>query len=62
MDIMELENAINELITKAADANGFVYIVDKKENDFALRLSAPVSLRAFMPNDNERKESGVKVE
>lgn len=56
MDIMELENAINELIAKAADANGFVWIVDKKQNNFALRLSAPVSLRAYMPNDNESKE------
>ena len=56
MEVTELEKAINELITKAANANGCVWIVDKKQNNFAIRLSAPVTLKAYMPSNNENME------
>lgn len=56
MDITEIENALNELIEKAACCEGFVWIVDKKGNNFALRLSAPVKLRAYMVSNKESEE------
>lgn len=55
MDIMELENALNELIEKATCCEGFVWIVDKKGNNFAFRLNSPVKLRAYMFGNNERE-------
>lgn len=55
MDIKEIENALNELINKASESNGFVWIVDKRHNNFAVRLTEPVSLRAYIPNNNERE-------
>lgn len=58
MDIKEIENALNELINKVSESNGFVWIVDKRQNNFAFRVCEPVKLRAFIPNNNEQKESG----
>jgi hypothetical protein len=55
MDVTGIEMALNALITEAAKSGGFVWIVDKKQNNFALRLSEPVTLRAFMPSNNERE-------
>ena len=52
-----IENSINELITVAADRGGHVYIVDKKRNRFALRLTEPVKIVAYIPR--EKKESEV---
>ena len=55
MDITEIENALNELINRAAESGGFVWIVDSKQNNFAVRLSAPVKLQAYLPKNNERE-------
>lgn len=56
MDIKEIENGLNELIIKATESGGFVWIVDKKQNNFALRVNEPVKLQAYIPNNNEREE------
>lgn len=62
MDIMELENALNELIVKAVSCEGYVWIVDKKGNNFAIRLNAPVKLRAYpVAIMNERKEEKMII-
>lgn len=55
MDITEIENALNELIINAVSCEGFVWIVDKNGNNFAIRLNAPVKLRAYMFSNNERE-------
>lgn len=47
MDIKEIENALNELVEKAVSCEGFVWIVDKKGNNFAIRITTPVKLRAY---------------
>ena len=56
MELKEIENALNELIKTATESGGFVWIVDKKCNDFALRVLEPVKLRAFMPSNGENTE------
>ena len=56
MDITEIEKALNELIADAFAKSGCVWIVDKHHNNFAFRLSAPVKIRAFIPNNNESEE------
>lgn len=61
MDITKLENALNELIEKAACSDGYVWIVDKKGNNFAVRLTAPVKLRAYpvaIANESKTITSG----
>lgn len=57
MDIKEIENALNELIIAANVSGGCVWIVDKKQNNFALRVREPVKLRAFIPNNNDIDEA-----
>jgi hypothetical protein len=44
---IELENALNELISEATENGGHVYIVDKKQNTFALKLNAPVKIQFY---------------
>lgn len=51
MEIKEIENALNELIQKATESGGFVWIVDKKQNDFAVRLKKPIRLSALIMED-----------
>ena len=47
MDKQELEKALNELIAKAQESGGHVYIVDKKQNNFALRLTEPIKINFY---------------
>ena len=53
MDINEIETALNELINKASESGGFVWVVDKLHNNFAVRLTEPISLKAYIPSDKE---------
>lgn len=50
MSCEEIEKALNELIKRCADKGGFVWIVDKRGNDFYLRLTKEVKLRAYEPS------------
>lgn len=56
MEITDIENELNELINKATESGGFVWIVDKKQNNFAFKVCAPVKLRAYIPSNNESEE------
>lgn len=42
-----LENALNELISEAANNGGHVYVVDKKQNTFALKLTEPIKISFY---------------
>ena len=53
MDIMEIENALNELITKATEAGGCVWIVDERQNNVALREREPVNIKTYIPSNYE---------
>ncbi|MBQ8836437.1 MAG: hypothetical protein IJ002_03110 [Clostridia bacterium] len=43
----QLENALNELIAEAASGGGHVYIVDKRQNTFALKLTEPIRIQFY---------------
>ena len=43
----QIEEALNELITEAAKNGGHLYIVDKKHNTFALKLSEPIKIQFY---------------
>ena len=58
MDVTDIEKALNELIAKATESGGFVWIVDKKGNNFYVRLTDAVTIKAFIKekenNDNNK--------
>lgn len=47
MEAQELEKALNELIAKSQQNGGHVYIVDKLQNTFALKLTEPVKINYY---------------
>lgn len=47
MSEKQIEQAMNELITEAAKNGGHVYIVDKKRNTFALKLTEPIKIQFY---------------
>lgn len=47
MEAQELEKALNELIAKSQEHGGHVYIVDKLQNTFALKLTEPVKINYY---------------
>jgi hypothetical protein len=47
MEAQELEKALNELIAKSQENGGHVYIVDKRQNTFALKLTEPVKINYY---------------
>ena len=56
MEITEIEKALNELIIEAANSGGCLWIVDKRQNNFAFRVCEPVKLRAYIPSNKESEE------
>lgn len=55
----QIEEALNELITEAAKNGGHVYIVDKMQNTFALKLTDPIKIQfyaGYIEKTNERKD------
>lgn len=42
-----LEDALNELISKAVEGGGHVYVVDKRSNTFALKLTEPIRISYY---------------
>lgn len=47
MSEKQIEEALNALIAEAVKNGGFVYVVDKKHNDFILRLTEPVKIQFY---------------
>lgn len=41
------ENSLNELISEAVKNGGHVYVVDKRQNTFALRLTEPIKIQFY---------------
>jgi hypothetical protein len=54
----KLSEELNELIAKCKKAGGHVYIVDKMQNRFALRLTESVNVFAFIPTAREVETAG----
>ena len=42
-----IENSLNELIAEAVKGGGHVYVVDKKHNTFALKLTEPIKIQFY---------------
>ena len=47
MEAQELEKALNELIAKSQEHGGHVYIVDKLQNTFALKLTESIKINYY---------------
>lgn len=43
----KIENSVNNLIAEAVAGGGHVYVVDKKQNTFALKLTEPVKIQFY---------------
>ena len=52
------ENSLNELISEAAENGGFVYVVDKKQNTFALKLTEPIKISYYGGYKGETDNGG----
>lgn len=42
-----IENSLNELIAEAVKNGGHVYIVDKRQNTFALKLTEDIKIQYY---------------
>lgn len=45
--VKALKNALNELISEAVKGSGHVYVVDKRQNAFALKLTEPIKIQFY---------------
>lgn len=52
-----IENLLNELIAKASENGGHVYIVDKLQNTFALKLTEPIKIAFYEGYKGEKDGS-----
>ena len=50
----EIENSLNDLIAEAVNNGGHVYVVDKKHNTFALKLTEPIKIHFYGGYKGER--------
>lgn len=55
MNEKQIEEALTELIAEAKKNGGHVYIVDKKHNTFALKLTEPVKIQFYAGYKEETK-------
>ena len=51
--IVDIEKELNALITDCHRKGGDVWIVDKYHNNFAIRLTEEVKIKAFVPKKEE---------
>lgn len=58
LETEEIQSALNKLITLCAKQGGHVIIVDKKQNNFFLRLTEEIKIQGFIPR--EKGEHGGK--
>lgn len=49
-----LEDALNGLISEAVEGGGHVYVVDKRSNTFALKLTEPIKIQFYGGYKGER--------
>lgn len=59
MTANQIEEALNELIAEATKNGGHLYIVDKMQNAFALKITQPVKIQfyaGYKEKTNERKD------
>ena len=59
MNEKQLDEALNELIEIAANNGGHLYIVDKKHNAFALKLTEPIKIKFYAGYKGDTNESKI---
>jgi hypothetical protein len=42
-----IEDSVNEIIAEAINNGGHVYVVDRKGNTFALKLTGPIKIQFY---------------
>ena len=52
------EQTLNELIKECRDKGGFVWIVDKRHNNFAIRLTEEVRISSYVPTKTKEESNG----
>ena len=52
------EQTLNELIKECRDKGGFVWIVDKRHNNFAIRLTEEVKISSYVPTKTKEDSNG----
>ncbi len=57
LETEEINTVLNKLINLCAKQGGHVYIVDKAQNRFALRLTEEVKIQGFIP----KKDGGDDI-
>lgn len=55
----QAEQALNELIKECRDNGGFVWIVDKRHNNFAIRLTEEVRISSYVPTKTKEESNGL---
>ena len=55
----QIEEALNELIAEATKNGGHLYIVDKMQNAFALKLTQPVKIHFYAGYKGESHENQI---
>ncbi len=58
----EIQSALNKLITLCAKQGGHVIIVDKKQNNFFLRLTEEIKIQGFIPREKGEQNEKNNVE
>ena len=53
---MDIAKELNDLIKSCTERGGFVWIVDKKQNNFAIRLTEEVKISSFVPTAKEASD------
>ena len=51
LETEEIQPALNKLITLCAKQGGHVIIVDKRQNNFFLRLTEEIKIQGFIPRE-----------
>jgi hypothetical protein len=56
---VDIEKELNELIKRCTEKGGHVWIVDKKGNNFSIRLTEEVKIRPYEPKAKEESNNGL---
>jgi hypothetical protein len=56
---MDIEQELNDLINRCREKGGFVWIVDKRGNNFSIRLTEEVKIRPYEPTNTKEDSNGL---
>ena len=62
LETEEINTALNKLITLCAKQGGHVIIVDKRQNNFFLRLTEEIKIQGFIPREKGEQNEKNNVE